>query len=181
MKPETLRELLESQGPLGKELASKGGGLDYFTDLLDATVYRSCSECGDEGWVVRLQGGGCDPASGDEGEPPDISQEPCPTCADSPTAIVESALRERAISDMVSGLDNVLRDTKAGFNVESAEELAPHIVDAVLSVVLPRVRWAKEVLALAADVALETEEDGFLVIVHAESEQRLAVLEEEPH
>ena len=181
MKPETLMEWVLPKLPvlLPRELGSNDKRALAFRimeslGILDATVYRSCPECGgsrkhqlckgvgryDKGDVGDTQSARCYGCKGTG---------ICPACADSPTAIVEVALRERAID---AAYEAFMRPEDADVS---------DLVDAVLSVVLPRVRWAKEVLALAADVALETEEDGFLVIVHAESEQRLAVLEEEPH
>lgn len=54
-----VREWLDLQGPLGKELARRGGGLDYFTSILDAEVIglpcptcggsKECPKCGGRG------------------------------------------------------------------------------------------------------------------------------------
>ena len=167
MKPETLRDVLESQGPLGKVLVRRGGGLDYFTDLLHAPVYRSCPECG--GSRVLATG------------PPLNIGEPCPACADAPVAIVEAALRDSTVSDMVPGLARVLRETRAGFDVESAEELAPLLVDAVLSTVLGRpVRYARTMhrgqYYLHGDYGIRTCADS--PYPHGTPERDAAILEE---
>ncbi len=147
MKPETLRDMLESQGPLGKELVREGGGLDYFTDLLDATVYRSCPECGGKRRVA---------VNAHPVEPPDphVKIIDCPACKDAPTAIVSAALREKACQTICKALRE-----RGGCDIwpEYAEdapgcdgcggcEMCGTNVDAVLSTVLGRpVRYAKEV------------------------------------
>ena len=94
--------------------------------LLDAPVYRSCPECG--GSRVLATG------------PPLNIGEPCPACADAPTAIVSAALREKAkvAMDSAARLSDVEPYDIAGGTLDE-------MLDAVLSTVLGHVRYAKEI------------------------------------
>jgi len=136
MKLETLRDVVLALPCDGATSLAMLGALS--PNLLDATVYRSCPECGGSGSVTGAE----DFPGGDEGY--DVTNSPCPACADNPTAIVEVALRDRAWQTAV----DYAGDT---YGMDLTRAADARIVDAVLSVVLPRVRWAKAVGTLSIE------------------------------
>ena len=130
--PETLKDVICALPCDGATTVAFLGALPVA--LLDATVYRSCPECGGSGLVP-------DPETvelGNDGEfhIDDLEMLPCPACKDAPTAIVSAALREKAVA---------AADEAAGEQVPSVDA----IVDAVLSTVLGHVRYAKEIWCLS--------------------------------
>ena len=140
---ETVREWLKSLGPLGEELALDGSRLSYFVpQLLDAHIYRSCPECG-----------------GSRKRQPDydttfVEYGVCPACKDAPVAIVDAALREKAIVE-----------AEAIYNRNGLMVIGDEVVDAVLSTVLGQVRYAKEILEGTIDVHDSASTQGAFVYV----------------
>ena len=119
--------------------------------LLDATVYRSCPECGGS----RLARTDANWRRSDD-DPGTMGV--CPACADAPTAIVSAALREKAIvaAQTATGINvptHLFQDfpPRATMGVEMQPDEAGRIVDAVLSTVLGHVRYAKEVGVLSIE------------------------------
>ena len=153
MKPETLKDVIRALPCDGATTLAFLGALPCA--LLDAHVYRSCPECGGSRKVPATEahyggsGGGCLVVGGTK---------PCPACKDAPTAIVSAALRKKAIREgwlayhhAIHGEEEdeaviaaALFDT--GILHESYARNMGALVDAVLSVVLVHVRYAKEIV-----------------------------------
>lgn len=141
---ETLREFLAAQGPLGEELVRKGGGLDYFTDILDAHVIRgTCPTCGGSRKCRRCDGKGkwvyelelamidCDDCGG-SGD--------CPDCADAPVWVIAPEAWEAFRAAW-----RKWRKERQQIDVEHAA-----LID-VLQALLPGARRAKEVVTVDSD------------------------------
>ena len=155
MKPETVQNLLDRINKQGvaayaeavkdePERSALNEGFemgvvwaqDRYAPVLNATVYRSCPECGGSQHVIdHVAVEGADTPYPSAGGPEYV---PCPACADAPVAIVETSLRRRAKDALW-----VLEDTA---DLMPAEAWLDAAVDAVLSVVLGHVRYAKEIL-----------------------------------
>ena len=131
MKPETLRDVIRALPCDGATTLAFLGALPVA--LLDATVYRSCPECGGSRKVPATEahyggsGGGCLVVGGTK---------PCPACADAPTAIVEAALREKVKA--------AFREVKK--YQQHKEMTDSEAVDLLLSTVLGPVRYAKGIV-----------------------------------
>ena len=154
MKPETLKDVIRALPCDGATTVAFLGALPVA--LLDATVYRSCPECGASRKCQRCDGEGkwfyelelamidCDDCKGTG---------TCPACADAPTAIVSAALREKATCCELGLSKHLTTETQAKglAGVTGAMwEVAQMRLDAILSTVLGRpVRYAKEVWCLS--------------------------------
>lgn len=191
MKPETLREVLHEQLGLDASVG-KSRWWNVLAPLLDATVYRSCPECGGSQGVNREWQGDypcrtCEKDSTTCGGFQHGSQALCseysrPACADSPTAIVEVALRERAIREAYAKSTEGYKQPDAWDDLDEMErEAFYNILDTALSVVLPGgVRWAKEVFTFGDKIHANVC-NGFEVRNHTGGRMTVAFIEEEPH
>ena len=169
MKPETLRDVICALPCDGATTLAFLGALPVA--LLDATVYRSCLECGGGGLVP-------DPETvelGNDGEfhIDDLEMLPCPACKDASTAIVSAALREKA--------DNAIEAVFTAHRTGFGKAIRSELLDAVLSTVLRRVRYAKDIGVcvrpghMNIPVAGENDRLRFLMAVRGDT---IAILEE---
>ena len=127
--------------------------------LLDAHVYRSCLECGDTRATPKPYGD-----ERDRGR----TFSACPVCKDAPVAIVEAALREKAMRESWLAYHRVVEGDRpddeliaevlidSGVLHESYVKNMGVLVDAVLSTVLGKVRVAKRIGSIAG-IPSETE------------------------
>ena len=152
--PETLRDCVERgtrkligeyEGNTDKIAIASGGASCITAELpLDATVYRSCPECGGSRKCQRCDGEGkwfyelelamidCDDCKGTG---------TCPACADAPVAIVSAALREKARDAGINSTCGSEHEYDPAYGLSMADW--DKATDAILSTVLGHVRYAK--------------------------------------
>jgi hypothetical protein len=136
---ETVRDWLESMGPLGEELAADGNSLGFFVpQLLDATVYGLCATCGGSRVVPK-------PYGDDRDRGRTFSE--CPDCQR--ISIVTEELRERVDDLIASALSEAF--VASGANPKDCErndlsQLRRETRDAVLSTVLGKTEVVDEVV-----------------------------------
>lgn len=154
-----VREWLNSHGEMGKALTREGGGLDYFTTILDAEVIGlPCKSCGGSGECVGCGGrGGMNGTQHVRGYAEDVYADcglcngtgTCPDCAEAPVYVIAPEAWEAAKTAVGVELIRVAYQEGEGMKFDVREESlgqrTERIALAVLQVLLPGARVAEEV------------------------------------